>query len=445
MNIPEQVIYILEKINQNGHEAYIVGGCVRDCLMGRVPNDWDITTSATPIEIKALFLRTYDTGLKHGTVTVNIDKINFEVTTYRIEKSYQDYRRPSEVSFTENIEEDLKRRDFTMNAIAYHPRVGFVDPFSGIFDIENGIIRCVGTADNRFQEDALRLLRAIRFACQLNFEIEEKTLMAIKRNKKLIAHISKERIREELNKILVSNNTEKFLLMHDIGMLQEIIPEFDNCFDTEQKHNYHIYDVGRHSLAAVKSIKKDLVLKWTMLLHDIGKPLCKTTDVEGIDHFYNHGEQSVILANQILRRLKFDNQSRVKIKRLIKWHDRPIHPTHKAVRKAMQVVGEELFMDLLNVIEADIKAQNPEFEEKRIEELRQIKKIYHEIQQNKQCVAINDLAINGRDLINIGIPQGREIGETLSRLLDIVVDYPEENNKERLLEIAKKMKMSKMD
>ncbi len=439
INIPEQAMYILDELNRKGYEAFIVGGCVRDSLMGRVPCDWDITTSATPEEVKALFLRTYDTGLKHGTVTVHIDKTNFEVTTYRIEEDYQDYRRPSEVKYTKNIEDDLQRRDFTMNAIAYRPSVGFIDPFNGRIDIENELIRCVGTADERFKEDALRLLRAVRFACQLNFGIEEKTYKAIDRNIKLISKISKERIREELNKLLLSNNSEKLLIMHEIGMLQEILPEFDNCFNIEQTHTYHIYDVGRHSLVAVKNIEKDLALKWTMLLHDIGKPLCKTTDCKGIDRFYNHGEKSVALADQILKRLKFDNKTRVKIKRLIKWHDRPILPTHKAVRRAIKAVGNDIFLNLLKVKESDIRAQNPEFEPQRVEDLKQIERIYYEIQQDKQCVTLSDLAISGKDLIDIGVPQGREIGNMLNRLLDVVIDNPKDNKKERLLEISRNM------
>jgi tRNA nucleotidyltransferase (CCA-adding enzyme) len=437
LDIPEGVYYIMSKLKENGHKAYIVGGCVRDSLMRMTPKDWDITTSATPQEVKKIFTDTYDTGIKHGTVTVSVGRETFEVTTFRIEGVYDDHRKPSKVFFTKSILEDLKRRDFTMNAIAFHPEEGLIDPFNGASDIANKIIRCVGIADERFKEDALRMLRAFRFSCQLNFDIEKHTFEAIHKNRKLIKEVSNERVREELNKLLLSDHPMKLLLMQKAKILAYILPELECCLFTKQNHPYHVYDVGLHTLKAVQSIEKDIALKWTMLLHDVGKPLSKTVDSEGIDHFYGHGEKSMELADRILKRLRFDNKTINRITRLVKWHDRPIEATPKAVRRAVRIIGEDIFLDLLKVKEADVKAQNPEYLKERQIKLHNIKRIYEEIKQSGQCLSIKDLAVSGEDLLSIGIPEGKNIGSILKKLLDIVIEAPEMNTREKLLSYIK--------
>ncbi|NLY43730.1 MAG: HD domain-containing protein [Clostridiaceae bacterium] len=438
INIPEYVQLIINKLNENGYEAYVVGGCVRDSILQKIPMDWDITTSAEPCQVKHLFSQTYDTGIMHGTVTVLMDGKACEVTTFRVDGAYQKHRKPAQVSFTDNIIEDLKRRDFTMNAIAYHPDIGFVDPFNGNADIENKIIRCVGTAADRFEEDALRMLRAVRFACQLDFDIEPDTYNAICNKARLIAAVSKERIREELNKILLSDKPEKLIYLSETGLMPHIMEELEACFRTQQNHPYHAYSVGMHTIKAIESAEKDIVLRWAMLLHDIGKPLCRTTDDKGIDHFYGHGEKSVEIAYKILKRFKFDNKTISRIIRLIKWHDRPIEAHPRAVRKAVVTVGEDIFLDLLKVKEADIKAQNASFMNERMKRLAQIREIYFDIKESGQCLSIKDLAVNGRDLILLGIPEGERIGMVLHKLLDTVIENPKMNTKEILLDIAKK-------
>ncbi|MDN5323032.1 MAG: hypothetical protein PWQ67_1486 [Clostridia bacterium] len=440
INMPEGAIYVLNKLKENGYQAYIVGGCVRDSLIGIIPKDWDITTSATPQEIKQIFKDTYDTGIKHGTVTVLINDEPYEVTTFRIEGKYKDYRRPSEVSFTKNLIEDLKRRDFTINAIAYHPQKGLIDPFGGVQDIQKMVIKCVGSPVKRFKEDALRMLRAVRFSCQLNFKIDKDTFKAIDENNHLINKVSKERIREELNKMLLSDYPMELLLMQKTDLLRHILPELAVCLNTRQNHPYHIYNVGLHILKTVEKIDKDLILRWTMLLHDIGKPLSKTTDEKGIDHFHGHAEKSMILAKTILKRFRFDSKTIDKITRLIKWHDRPIEATPKSVRRAIKAIGEDIFMDLLKVKKADKEAQNPDFLDERQKKYSTIHKIYGEIKRTKQCVSIKHLAVGGNDLITIGIPEGKKIGIILNKLLDIVIEHPEMNNRDTLLNVAKTWK-----
>lgn len=439
IKLPAEVGYILETLCNNGFDAYIVGGCVRDSILGRKPGDWDITTNAKPEETKKLFNKTIDTGLKHGTVTVVVNGQNFEVTTFRIEGEYKDFRRPAEVEFAASIEDDLGRRDFTINAVAYNSLKGFVDPFNGIEDMHTGIIKTVGNPDERFGEDALRMLRAIRFSAQLGFEIEDGTLRSIARNCGLINNISSERIREELTKTLLSANPDRFRLYRDTGLLEHTLPEFDKCFDTEQHHPYHIFNVAFHSLKSVSLIDNDMVLRWTMLLHDLGKAVTKTTDKEGIDHFYGHPVKSVEIAKRIFNRLRFDNRTAEKALRLIKEHDRRIEPSCKAVRKAVKAVGEDIFLDLLKVQEADKKAQNPEMLGDRLERLESIRKMFLEIKETNQCISLKDLAISGADLIDAGFRPGKEIGTTLDKLLDAVLDNPKLNTKEQLLELSKNL------
>lgn len=434
--LPQEVSNILESLNHSGFEAYIVGGCVRDSIMGRTPADWDIATAAQPQEVKAIFGKSVDTGVKHGTVTVIADEGSFEVTTFRVDGKYEDARHPSSVEYTASIEADLSRRDFTMNAVAFHPGKGFIDPFGGVSDIGRKLIRTVGTADDRFREDALRMLRAVRFSAQLGFSVEDGILRSIRSNKHLIEGISAERVRDELTRILVSDSPMKISLLEETGLLAYIIPEFQRCFETPQNHPYHIFDVAGHSLCAAAAIENDARLRWTMLLHDIGKSVTRTTDDKGVDHFYGHSARSEALAEAILKRLRFDNKSADRILRLVRLHDREIVPTHKAVARAVSAVGEDIFEDLLKVKAADKMAQNPKYREKGLDAVAEVKRIYLELKESGRCLGLKDLAVNGSDLIEAGWSQGREIGRVLKQLLERVIDDPGLNRRDRLLELA---------
>lgn len=432
----EGVSTILKVLKEHGYEAYAVGGCVRDSVMGIEPKDWDIASNAVPAAIKELFPRTVDTGLRHGTVTVLFEREAFEVTTFRIDGVYGDNRHPEQVEFTGHLEEDLRRRDFTINAMAWNEERGLVDPFGGIRDIAEGCIRCVGDPSERFREDALRMLRAVRFAAKLGFTIEPDTKKAIAENNDLIAHISSERIREELTGILTSDHPMEFMLLRDTGLLVRIMPEVDACFNTKQNNPHHIYDVGEHSIHAVAAIEAGKCLRWAMLLHDIGKAVTRTTDEKGVDHFYGHAVKSTEMAETILRRLKFDNRSMDIILRLIKYHDREIVPQPSAVSRAVNVIGENVFIHLLKVKRADMSAQNQEDIEKGLETVGLIERLYLELLEKNNCMKLKDLAIDGRDLIKAGFMEGPEIGRTLSVLFDRVLEDPVLNDREILMGMA---------
>jgi len=438
IEIPKEAEYIINTLNSRGFEAFIVGGCVRDSILGKKPEDWDIATSARPEETEALFEKTVSTGARHGTVSVIIEGRSYEVTTFRIDGRYLDSRHPDRVEFTSSLVGDLSRRDFTMNAVAYHPAKGFIDPFDGLGDIKRRVIRAVGDAAERFREDALRMLRAVRFSAQLDFSIEEKATEAMKKNSRLIQNISAERIRDELTKTLVSDHPMKFILLRDTHILPYVLPEFEVCFHTVQNHPCHVYNVAMHILNAVSNIDNDRILRWTMLLHDIGKPLVKITDERNIDHFYGHSDKSVQLAEIILKRLRFDNKSISRILRLIKFHDRDIEPNFKAVRKAVAAIGDDIFADLLKVKAADKKAQNPKFLKERLDRLKRVEDIFRQVVEKGECVSLKGLAVNGDDLISLGFSQGKEIRLMLDRLLDTVIENPDLNCKEKLLEISKK-------
>jgi tRNA nucleotidyltransferase (CCA-adding enzyme) len=436
--IPSDVAFILNLLERHGFEAYAVGGCVRDSIINRYPQDWDIASSAKPQEVKKIFAKTIDTGLKHGTVTVMLNSHAYEITTYRIEGKYINNRKPETVEFTDSIEADLSRRDFTINAMAYNPTKGLLDPFGGIKDIELKQIKAVGDAGHRFEEDALRMLRAARFSAQLNYNIEENTLHAIEKHCHLLNNISGERIKDELNKILLANPMV-FQLLHSRGILRQILPELAICFETPQKHPYHIYNVGLHSLHAASCIESRSLLRWTMLLHDIGKPMAHSTDSKGIDHFYMHQKYSVEIAELVLHRLRFDNASITNIKKLILEHDRQIGDTEKGVRKAISAIGVDLFEDWMQVRQADICAQNPDKASGRISNLNTLKAAYAKIIAEKQCLSLKHLAISGKDLLDMGFPQSEKLGEVLRKLLDSVLEQPELNDRNRLLAMAEKL------
>lgn len=436
LRIPEKAKIILHTLEEAGYEAYVVGGCVRDSILGRSPDDWDITTSAKPEEVKALFRRTVDTGLIHGTVTVMLDKEGFEVTTYRVDGEYEDGRHPKEVSFTASLEEDLKRRDFTINAMAYNPKRGLVDLFGGIQDMENRIIRCVGNPLERFTEDALRILRAVRFSAQLGFSIEGETLKAISALAPNLKYVSAERIQVELLKLLVSPHPDYLRTAYEAGITKEILPEFDRCMETEQNTPHHCYNVGEHTLQSLLNIRADKVLRLTMLLHDFGKPLVKRTDENGRDHFKTHGPEGEKMAVSILRRLKMDNDTIRKVRSLIKWHDYRPKGEAVSVRKAASLIGEELFPLYLEVQKADILAQSIYRREEKLARLNAVSALYEEILDRGQCISLKTMALTGRDLIDAGYAPGKELGEILEKLLSHVLENPEDNKKEILLKLA---------
>ena len=431
--IPEQVNSILESLQKSGYEAYVVGGCVRDALLGREPNDWDITTSALPTEVKSVFPRTIDTGLQHGTVTVLCGGTGYEVTTFRVDGVYEDGRHPKEVTFTPSLREDLKRRDFTINAMAYNNENGLVDLFGGQKDLENGIVRAVGDPVQRFTEDALRIMRAIRFSAQLGYEIEPETLRAASALAPNLRRISSERIREELEKTLVSDRPELLRTAWAAGITKEFIPEFDRCMETDQINPHHCYTVGEHILKGVSLVRKDRILRITMFLHDIAKPICHTVDEEGIDHFRGHAEVGCSLAKTILQRLKYDNATIRKVTTLVKYHDMQIRLTEPAVRKAIVMTGADLFPLLLEVKLADFMSQSTFQREEKQEKFDMLRAIYGRIVERGDCLSLRELAVNGSDLIKTGVKPGREVGNILARMFEEVLDVPEHNDKEYLL------------
>ena len=431
--IPEQVNSILESLQKSGYEAYVVGGCVRDALLGREPNDWDITTSALPTEVKSVFPRTIDTGLQHGTVTVLCGGTGYEVTTFRVDGVYEDGRHPKEVTFTPSLREDLKRRDFTINAMAYNNESGLVDLFGGQQDLENGIVRAVGDPVQRFTEDALRIMRAIRFSAQLGYEIEPETLRAASALAPNLRRISSERIREELEKTLVSDRPELLRTAWAAGITKEFIPEFDRCMETDQINPHHCYTVGEHILKGVSLVRKDRILRITMFLHDIAKPICHTVDEEGIDHFRGHAEVGCSLAKTILQRLKYDNATIRKVTTLVKYHDMQIRLTEPAVRKAIVMTGADLFPLLLEVKLADFMSQSTFQREEKQEKFDMLRAIYGRIVERGDCLSLRELAVNGSDLIKTGVKPGREVGNILARMFEEVLNVPEHNNKEYLL------------
>ena len=437
LTIPVNAEKILRVLENQGFEAFIVGGCVRDSILGRRPDDWDITTSARPEQVKALFRRTVDTGLKHGTVTVLMDKESYEVTTYRIDGEYEDGRHPKEVAFTASLEEDLKRRDFTINAMAYHPDRGLVDLFHGMDDIRAEIIRCVGNPLERFGEDALRILRAVRFSAQLGFSIEAETKTGIEELAPNLKLVSAERIQTELVKLLVSPHPDYFLTAYETGITRQFLPEFDACMETGQNTPHHCLSVGLHTLQSLLNIRPDKVLRLTMLLHDIGKPAVKKTDENGRDHFKMHGPAGEKMASAILRRLKFDNDTISKVCRLIRWHDDRPAPDMCSVRRAVNRIGEDIFPLYLEVQRADMLAQSTYKREEKAARLEGVNECYRKILEEGQCVSLKSMAVKGRDLLAAGYAPGPELGEILDRLLEHVLEHPEDNEKDRLLALLK--------
>ena len=431
---------ILDRLKSEGYSAYIAGGAVRDLIMGKTPHDYDIATNAHPEYIKSMFEKTIDTGIKHGTVTVIENKTAYEVTTFRRDGEYSDNRHPIEVSYVNEPRTDCMRRDFTINSMMYNPDTGLLDFFCGKRDIRQGIIRCVGNAETRFKEDALRMLRAVRFKAQLGFTLEDKTAQAIKKCAVLIKKVSRERILDELNKILLSDNPDTIRDLHTFGLLKFILPELDRCFGEPQKNKYHIYDVGEHIMQTVKNTPKDLILRWAAVLHDTGKPCCSSTDSAGIIHFYGHHRESRRIAVDVLYRLHMESSSIKDIAMLVEHHDYRVEESYTAVKRMMSKTGAELFEKLLILQRADNMAKNPKHLPEKLRRINGGLDIYREVVAQKQPYRISDLLINGKDLMELGYRQGRDIGDALKELLDEVIIKPELNNRAYLIKRAKELK-----
>lgn len=429
LNIPKDARFIINTLNNNGYDAYVVGGCVRDAILEIEPKDWDITTSAKPEEIKSCFKSNHiiSVGEKHGTIGVVINKKVYEVTTYRIDGDYNDNRHPESVVFTDDIEKDLARRDFTMNAMAYNDTKGLVDPFNGQLDLKYMALRCVGNPDERFNEDALRILRGLRFASAYNFSIESNTAMSIIRNRKLLNNISMERIASELNGILCGKNVN-FILRRYKDVIAVLIPEIVSTFDFAQNTPHHNKTVWRHTTSAVANIEPDNLLRMVMLLHDIGKPLALRTDENGRDHFKGHNHFSAVLAKTALKRLKYPTKFIEDAVTLIEYHDVRFSDSKKQIKHVMNIIGIENFKRLMKVQKADILAQSKYMQDAKLKNLNLACYTFEGILRRNECYKIKDLKINGSDLIHLGITDGKTIGDILEILLDNVIDETIKND-----------------
>lgn len=440
MDMPKNVDTAINLLQSAGFEAYAVGGCVRDSLLGKTPNDWDITTSAKPENMKSVFadFHCIDTGIKHGTVTVVIDGEPLEITTFRLDGEYEDNRHPKSVTFTSNLGADLGRRDFTVNAMAYSKMTGTVDLFGGQNDLKNRIIRCVGDPDRRFNEDALRILRALRFASALDFEIEEKTAQSLLKNRALLGNISEERIAKELLK-LVCGKGAKRILTDFAPVLFEILPELQPMYKNSHDNPHHCYDIYEHTLIAVESIDPEPTLRFAMLLHDCGKPAVKKFDENGVAHFYGHQRISAEISAQILARLKVSNKFRDEILFLVSNHDRwELYENTEKMPRYLSKFGLDGVLNLLKVMRADVLAQSPEYRY-RLDQIADAEETAKNLAAQKPCLSLSELQINGRTLMDIGIPQGRKLGAVLAQLLDEVIDGVTKNTQEALTTRAREI------
>ena len=435
--LPTSVARALSVLEACGYEAYIVGGCVRDSLLGRTPNDWDVTTNATPQEMKACFrdFRVIETGIRHGTLTVIIDGMQLEITTYRNDGEYLDNRHPVQVTFSQKIADDLSRRDFTVNAMAYHPQKGLVDLYGGREDLKNRTIRAVGDAKTRFEEDGLRILRAIRFASVLDFYISEDTAGAVHECKDLLSGIAAERIREEFCKLICGKGAVRILRDY-IDVIAIFLPELQRCVGFAQNTKYHCYDVFEHTLQALALCESDdLITRLGILLHDIGKPLCYTEDEQG-GHFKGHAPVGVEITRSIMLRLRFDNETIRRMELLVEWHDIPLSAEKKRVKRLLQKLSDADILRLLEIKRCDRLAHAPDFRELP-SELAEIPLVIDEIRTEDACLSLRTLAIDGADLMALGLPEGKRIGDLLHALLDEVIEERLPNEKSALLQAAK--------
>lgn len=437
ITITDDMKIIFDTLESAGYECFIVGGCVRDFLLGKTPTDIDFTTNATPDEMKKCFknFNIIETGIKHGTLTVIINHIPYEITTYRVDGKYLDNRRPESVKFVRDIKNDLARRDFTINAIAYNPKVGFVDCLGGFQDLKDGIIRCVGDPNLRFNEDALRILRALRFSASLGYKIETETVKSCFELSHLLKNISVERITVELFKTIVEPNGHK-IIFDFIDIWGVVIPELLKMKGFEQHNPHHVHDVLKHTCVALKGASDDLIVKLSVLFHDIGKPDSFSMDKNGSGHFYGHAAKSVDITRQILNRLKVDNNTKNQVLTLIKYHDLDLQPTEKYVKKLCYKLGDlQMVKKLILVQRADNYGQAPLHNE-RVDKFNQIDEIIKKLEQEKLSFSLKDLAVNGTDLLSLGF-QGKEIGSALNLLLEAVINEEINNTKEDLITYLK--------
>lgn len=446
MYIPEDVTYILNMLASYGHHSYVVGGCVRDFLLNKNPNDYDIATPAMPEDVMKIFNshEVLPTGLQHGTVTVVINHKPYEITTFRYDGDYSDNRRPDSVEFTNDIVEDLKRRDFTMNAIAYNPHNGFVDPFNGAEDIENKIIRCVGSPSVRFHEDGLRILRAMRFAAQLGFDIEDNTSLAMRNSKHLLDNMSAERVQGELVKILKSKCCGNKVMKKYVDIMCCIIPEIEPMIDFNQNSSYQIYDLWEHTLRCMDYFfldygyddEDDIVTRLAVLFHDIGKPQCDSKDEYGFSTFYNHADISAKIAYDVLRRLRFSNDIVNDVSQLVSYHMTHLLTNNKAdVKMLLNKIGEKqtrrlIFIRICNFVSGTRLYFN---QNRMLCAVQCANNELNEIIKNNECYNLKQLAVNGDDLMEHGVPEGKDIKIILDALLSDVIEEKLENNKETLL------------
>lgn len=438
MEISEKAKHILGELNAHGYEAYIVGGAVRDLCLGKEPHDWDITTNARPDEVKKIFSHTLDTGIKHGTVTVMDGNEGFEVTTYRRDGKYSDGRHPDEVSFADSLTEDLQRRDFTINAMAMDKDGMVIDPEGGLRDIERGVIRTVGVASERFKEDALRMLRASRFSSTLGFSIDHDTFSSMKKNAHLIENVSKERIRDELTKLLMGKLPDAgIIFLYESGILDEILPEVSETMECGQNSPYHNTSVGLHTMNVLMHLRGDKDILWAGLLHDIGKPLVKTVNPKtGYDLFAGHPEKSAELAERILTRLKFPNKEKAYITELVLCHDF-CSSKPSVLRRFAGEHGREFIEDLFKLKNADAKGHAKSVREELAKKNGELYEKIDGYLKDGSAIKPSDLNITGEELMELGI-RGKAIGEFLQRAYNDCLGTPEHNTNEMLRRTAGK-------
>lgn len=440
IKIPEHAQKAIDLLSQNGYTAYAVGGCIRDSFLEKTPDDWDICTECRPDEIKRIFsrYRTIDTGIKHGTITVMIDRKLVEITTFRSDGEYENHRKPAHVEFVTSLQDDLKRRDFTINAMCSKNGIEIIDPFGGQKDLKQGIIRCVGDPSKRFEEDALRILRGLRFASVLDFEIEKNTKVAMFDKMHLLKCISEERICVELKKLICGKAADKILLEYR-DIIAVIIPEIEPCFDFKQNNPHHCYTVWKHIVKSLSFVRPEPVMRMTMLLHDIEKPKMATVDDNGISHFKKHQYESAQTAAKILNRLRFDNHSAKYICGLITEHDNRIPAEMISVKRFISKHGFQFMFDYLEVRRADTYAQSDYLRQEKLHELDELARLTIELMEEDCCLKLSDLEVNGNDLISLGL-SGKQVGERLRLLLEMVIDGKLQNRKDALLNYIKESK-----
>lgn len=439
MQLPLYVKKTIQQLNANGFECYVVGGCVRDSLLDATPSDWDMCTNALPQAVMATFddAQCIPTGLQHGTVTLIQEGHPLEITTYRTEGNYTDARHPDEVHFVSNLRKDLARRDFTINAMAYHPEEGIVDPFGGRRDLQSQLLQCVGVPAERFREDALRILRGLRFSSVLGFSLEEQTKRALINEAEGLVRVANERVREELDRLLLGKNVAAVLTEFS-SVMAVVIPELQKTIGFVQHNQYHDKGVYEHTVAAVAQSAEKLTVRLALLLHDLGKPFTFSLDANGCGHFYSHTAVSEKLAVGVLKRLRYDNKTSERVQTLVRYHDVVLSNDPACVKRWLNRLGEDGFRELLQVKEADCRAQAALVSEPRLEELSQISLLLDRIVEEKSCFSLKDLAVSGKDVLALGIPAGKRVGEILNDLLGQVIEGTLPNDRECLLKVIEK-------